>query len=415
MRDLLKANSRWLRQGCVIALMMVAGPACILQTGGYGDPNKDNPKCENPPCKEDPPDPPDEPPAKFEPGMDATNAIMCDIPVPVAEGQSACATQAEADAGMSLTAAGTALATGQSANFALDWSPDALAACGGLPIKKAFHGPFPDGLTVCLNCGSQIPMVYATPEKACIAKCNELINYSDGPFPPEGASQFCAKNARTATNYDKDQCYPDVCSTGGTPLPGWVDPRRAPEAVKWIDHLGTTDNSGSNTLVRTAATDPNVKAGAASAQLIASGDAWVEFEASATNTGQLLSLRSSCADPYTTCPDTDASFNALGYALVFFNDGNVGVLTSDPMVAVIGGFGTYSPGERYRIRATDNHDGKATISFSRLIGACAQGTVCQEDVFHTIVGGPAYPLRVDTSLNEQGATLANVTLVRIKP
>lgn len=423
MRDLLKANSRWLRQACVMALLLFAGPACLLQTHGYGDPDKDNPKCENPPCKEDPPNPPDDPddptnpPAKFEPGTDATNAIMCDIPVPVAEGQSACATQAEADSGMALTAAGTALASGQSANFALDWSPAALAACGGLPIKKAFHGPFPDGLTVCLNCGSQIPMVYATPEKACVAKCKELINYSDGPFPPEGTTAFCVANARTATNYDKDQCYPDVCSTGGTPLPGWVDPRRAPEPVKWIDHIGTSDGSGSNTLTRIApTTGVNVvdfNAGAASGQTIISGDAWVEFEASEINLTHVLSLRPSCAVPF-DCPDMVPGLSEIGFAIDLASDGQVYVLENGSPLDVLGPFGPYAAGERFRIRVVDNHDGKAKISYSRIVGPCAPGTVCTEDVFLTSSGGPIYPLRVDSSFREQGGTLANVNLVRIK-
>jgi len=61
----------------------------------------------------------------------------------------------------------------------------------------------------------------------------------------------------------------------------------------------------------------------------------------------------------------------------------------------------------------DNHDGTATISYSRF-HACTPGPLCTEDVFYTSLQTPNYPLRVDASFREQNATLTNVTLVRIQ-
>jgi hypothetical protein len=62
---------------------------------------------------------------------------------------------AEIGFGIPLKSAATALAQSQSNSLALAFSPAAIGACGGSPKKIEFHGPFPDGLTVCLNCATQ--------------------------------------------------------------------------------------------------------------------------------------------------------------------------------------------------------------------------------------------------------------------
>jgi hypothetical protein len=424
MYEYLHSGCRMLRTGWFFAFVLLALPNCMLQTGGLEagceetDTCEDPPKCEGPEC----PDP--KPPVKeFEPGDDATSAIMCDIPKPVGEGQVSCATQAEADdlTNISLTEAATAMANGESKTFALDWSDGAKAECGGLPKKVEFFGAFPQGLTVCLNCGSKIPSVYATPAKACIAKCKDLINFGGGPIPDEGTNAYCEAKAKTATNFDKDVCYPGTCSNGGTPLPpgSFVDPRLQPEEVKWVDHIGTTgtsDGAGNNTLTRTAPTTGNgaidFNAGAASAQTILSGDAWVEFSASDITTSHVVSLRNSCADAF-NCPDVDPGLDAIGFAISLNFDGLLYVLESGPSLTVVP-FGPYAAGERFRVKATDNHDGKATISYSRLIGPCTLGTQCSEDVFYTSPTTVLYPLRVDAAFREQNATVTNAHLVRIK-
>jgi len=85
---------------------------------------------------------------------------------------------------------------------------------------------------------------------------------------------------------------------------------------------------------------------------------------------------------------------------------------------------TYDAGERFRIYVADNHDGTATISFSRLDSTCTPGVPCSETVFYTHPAATPYPLRVDASFREaslQGdppgstpASLKKVTIMRIK-
>jgi len=423
MREFLKTSVRWLGIGSFLALVYFTAPSCALQTTGTcvkdceGD-NPPNPPCEGVDCPDPPCDkpscmPPDPPPLVFQPGDNPTSAIMCDFPKPMKPDLSTCATQAEVDSGnfMPMSEAATALVTGKTKPIALDWSVDAMAECLGLPKKVEYlAGSFPDGAAVCLNCGSQIPLTYANPTKACIAKCEDLVAASNG-FIPADVHDYCVTNAHTSTNFTKDACYDGACSSGGTPVPGFVDPRRNQEPVTWVDKIGADDNGGTNSLTQTAATI-GWQAGAASAQTVLNGDAWVEFSVTETNTGHRLSLRSSCAEPI-NCQDMDASEVDLGFIINLGGDGLV--YTQDLGSPESGPFGSYSAGERYRIRARDNHNGYAVVSYSRVIGACSPGTECVEDVFNTSATLLAYPLRVDASLRQQNSTLANVTIVRIIP
>jgi hypothetical protein len=348
---------------------------------------------------------------------------MCEIPKPRNEGDLGCATQADSLdlADFSLAAAATMLVNGLNYPIALDWSPAALAACNGLPKQIEFFGTFPDGLTVCLNCTAQIDEVYATLTQACVAKCEDLLTAMPEFIPDEGVAQYCLEHAKLATNHEPDMCYPGACTDGGTPIPGWVDPRRTPEAVMWIDHIGTDIDAGSlNDLKRTAATTGtdtvDFNAGAASAQIITKGDAWVEFSAlNATDKAHVLGVRESvdganakCFDA-SNCQDGDPSLNNIGFAIALNTDGSVfvfeivnGALTGQ------GPFGTFSPGERYRVNVKDNLDGTATITYSRKVGAVFT------QFAETTLAHPEYPLRVDTSFREQGAIIENATIVRIK-
>jgi hypothetical protein len=355
----------------------------------------------------------------FEPGEEPSAAIMCEIPRPLDANDDGCATPAEAadPANISLTEAATALAGEDFKTFALDFSDDAKKQCGGLPKKIKFFGEFPDGLRVCINCGEKIPLKYATLTKACIAKCTDLVN-TDGPIPAEGAAAYCEANAKLATNH-QETCYDGACTLGGTPNLSWVDPRRTPEQVKWTDHIGTQDG-GTNSLERfaptTGTTTADFNAGAASAQIITKGDAWIEFSAfDSTGTAHVLGVRESvdasngkCFSA-SFCPDTDPSLDNIGFAIALNTGGQVfvfevinGVLTTQ------GPFGTYTTGERYRVRVTDDHDGKATISYSRIVAGV-------DTKFHeTTLAHPQYPLRVDTSFREKDAIISDVTIVRIK-
>jgi hypothetical protein len=188
--------------------------------------------------------------------------------------------------------------------------------------------------------------------------------------------------------------------------------------VIWINPIGTDDNGGTNTLTRSAATSvpADFDAGAASAQTIISGDAWVEFSAGENGLSHVLGLRNSCDDPMNDCPDADPSIDAIGFAISLNFDDQVYVIETvpGPALNVLGPFGTYTPGERFRVKIVNNHDGTATISYVRIMGACPDGTVCTEVPLATSTATPVYPLRVDTSFREQNASLTNVTLVRIQ-
>jgi hypothetical protein len=421
MRDYRKASGRWLRTGWFLAFALLALPNCS-QVPTF---------CSNQDCSCDPVDSECAVP-EFDPGPSpAGDAIMCDIPVPAGQGVSDCATAEEAadTANLSLTEAATALVSNRYSYVVLDFSATATEACGGLPKKIVFQDRFPDGSTLCINCGAQIPAKYATPTKACIAKCKDLINFTSGPVPAEGADAFCEANAHTSTNYYKNFCDPrfaGACTNGGNPDWNFVDPRRTPENVMWteydaadLDVFDVNNNSLKRIKPTTGTTNDDFNVGAASLQMIVNGDGWVEFSTDETGAdlmSHVLSLRESCDDPL-NCPDDDPGIGDIGFAISLNSDGKVYVLESKPGPdpKVLGPFmPPYAAGERFRVRAVDNHDGTATISYSRF-HACTPGPACEEDVFATSLPTAVYPLRVDTSFREQNATLTNVTLVRIIP
>jgi len=412
MRDVKQSGGRWLSLWWLLPIVLLALPNCGLPTSGLpgGD---DTTECEGD-CPEEVPD------DVFFPGTDPDDAIFCDIPKPPSDDEDPCATQAEADDpdNISLSEAAIALVNGDHKSFALDFSADDVAACGGLPRKIHYFGEYPEGLKVCINCGTQIPNAHATMLKACIAKCQDLIN-QDGNIPAEGAAAFCDANVKLSTNHDPDICYGGAC-TDGNSTPNWDDPRKHPELVTWVDHHGTTDAGGTNHLQRTdpttGSTTDDFNAGAASAQIITTGDAWVEFEALGTNLkAHVLGVRESvdsAGDPCfdaSLCPDDDPGVNNIGFAIdlntdsqVFVFEGVNGVLTGQ------GPFGTYTPGERYRVNVTSNHDGTATITYSRKVGSVFT------QFAETTLAHPQYPLRVDTSFREKGATIGNAAIVRIQ-
>jgi hypothetical protein len=394
MRDFLKSSGRWLRAGWYLPLILLALPACGLDASGIPNPDA------------------------FDPGTgDLSSAVMCDIPKPPEEGVSDCADSTDVGVGMSLGKAAVSLADGSHSTLGLDFSADALNACNGFPRKVNFFGSFPEGSTVCLNCAQLIPAKFSGPQAVCVAKCKELV-HNTFELPEDQIASFCQANARVATNFTGNICFSNACSNAGNPLPNFADPRRNAEPVKWTDLVGSS--ASQNTLTRTApTTGPAVtdfNAGGASEQLITTGDAWVEFEANNTNLSQVLGVRESCKD-ITVCPDGDPSLNDIGFSIILNSDGFVYVIESNPTVTVLGPFGQYTAGERYRIHIAENTDGSgtATISYTRVVGSCAPGTVCNESILTTHAGtGPKYPLRIDASFREQNATLANVTVMRIQ-
>src|SRR5262245_49608340 len=140
MRDVLSSMFRWLRAACLWPLVLLALPNCAM----FVDFDVE------------------EQPFMFDPGPEpASSAIMCAIPVRDVERADNCASQQDVDEGISFSDAATALAEGRHNPIALDWRQDSIDACGGtMPQRTEFFGTFPDGLAVCLNCGTQIPAVY---------------------------------------------------------------------------------------------------------------------------------------------------------------------------------------------------------------------------------------------------------------
>jgi hypothetical protein len=386
MRDFLKSGGRWLGAGWYWPLILLALPACAFQTNGIQNPNA------------------------FEPGTaPLTGEVMCDIPKPLFDGvQDDCATAADVADGLPAGSAAINLNTGINKTFALDFSQGSLNKCSGNPTKTQFFGPFPAGLPVCLNCGQQIPTKYADPTAVCVAKCKELM--STGGFEPsEGIDSYCQTKAHISTNFASYMCFDHGCTNGGTPDPSFVDPRRAPEQVKWTDTIGTvaTGNTLSRNVATTGTKVEDFNAGAASVQIITKGDAWVEFEANDNMLSQVIGVRESCDDP-TACADTDPSLNDIGFSIILNNDQQMYVI-ENPGVQVFGPFTMYNAHDRFRVHVTDNSDGTATITYHQVMGG-----VEGPPLFTHTGTNPKYPLRIDASFREYNATLANVTLMRIQ-
>jgi hypothetical protein len=380
MRSFVKSIGPRMRAGWLLPLLLLALPNCALQVGGLANPDA------------------------FDAGpVPESSAIMCDIPKVPVPGSDGCATSTETGLGLSLAHAAVALVQGEQTSIGLDLSPAAEASCGGLPKKTEFQGPWPDGYAVCLNCAKQIPGKYADANAACVAMCVSLIS-SGGAEPAGGAQTFCAANAHVATNFDPYAYYADACSDGGTLRPDFDDPRRAQEPVVWTDLVGTSESG--NDLSRISATTGEFDAGAASKQTITRGDAWLEFEVTENDMGHLIGLSPDVGT------DSDPSSADVAFGIRLGSNGKIVVFEDGAVVGT--SLGLYSAGDRFRVQLRDNLDGTATVTYLQLNGVCKPGTVCSTSLLATSAKSASYPLRVDASLRDAGATLKNVTLVRIQ-
>jgi hypothetical protein len=348
-----------------------------------------------------------------------TSVVFCDIQQKLEPDDNGCAKPEDVGMGVRLEAAATDLVSGQNSPLGLDYSDSALQACAGLPRKVLFQAPFPNGYPGCVNC-SEIGSQYADATAFCVSKCVDLT---------KGDSGFCSQPGvvKVSTNFvpDGGACYADACLEEGTLKADFADPRQHPELVVWED-LVNVSASGS-TLSRDTPDTFMFDAGAdAPSQIITHGDAYVEFTAVGPQVARL------CGFTEGDVGDDNPTPASLSFALNLFTDGCVYAFESGNKAP--GPVGTcpspnaieegYFDGEVLRVRVTDNLDGTgqyaplggtATVTYTRLTAACLDGHECDEKLLYTSAAVAHYPLRVDSSFREQGGTLGNVRLVRIRP
>jgi hypothetical protein len=327
------------------------------------------------------------------------SAIFCDIEDITASPH--CASPDEVNAGVPLTQAAIDLTLNQKSNIGLDYSPAAISAHGcspGQPVAITFQGPFPDGAQLCLNCGSVMPSPYPDPSAACVDRCKDLN---------DGADDFCASHAHTSTN--APDCVGGAC-TDESALTDFDNKRRTPEPVIW-DYTVDSGTSGAddNTLTRNVETVPGFNAGASSkmGQTITHGDGYVEFTVAETDKARVCGF--STGEP----PDLEPGLADIGFGIRLSAAGGVVIEEGGALITNGGAdFAPYAPGDRLRVSVADNFDGTANVTYSLIPAACA-GPACNGMVLRTATGA-AYPLRVDASLKELGASLVDVRIVRIK-
>jgi hypothetical protein len=412
MRDSQSSKVRWLTSAWFWVAVLLVLPGCDLVF-----------QLKSPPPAE----------SHFKPGSTPRNyAIFCDIESRTAGQERRCATAEEASAGngvfMPQSRAAVALTRGESGlgNVALDYS-EIATSCSGLPQVVRYVGSYPQGLPLCVNFNQTIgpdPLPYPDADKVCVAFCKDHYGSRlSSPIPD--VDSFCETGARASTNYPFDGepglfglgGFLAACTAEGALLNefdvefGYHDPRRDSEPVDWDPHpmslIGVTvSGPQSNTLTRTA---PSGVAGAASLQVIAGGDGYVEFTAVERNFRRVIGLSPGAP------PDTDPSLNDVEFGIDLGSTGFVRVVESGTTRGTFGPYSVDGP-QTFRVSVTANNDvGRtAVVRYSSIAGSCNPGAPCAETVFYTSTLQPTYPFLVDTSFTQQGGTVANVRLVRIK-
>jgi hypothetical protein len=336
-----------------------------------------------------------------------TAAVFCDI-----EMARRCATPMDLAMGTRLASAAVALVAGQEGTtIGLDYSPAKVTACGGVPEAVVFHDAFPRGTSVCLNCGEVIPALHVDAAAICQAQCHDFFGTkaADGSIIPDKPPTaetlaFCTASARVSTNFPLNSCFEGACTMEGTLRLDFADPRWIPEPVEWDPVTLNGVSAAGGTLTRTAPTTGFSDAGASSSQLIARGDAFLEFTATETNTARTAGLSTGPATGFITFPD-------IGFGLLLMDTAEIIALENGLSV---GTFGLYAAGEKFRLKLTDNLDGTATVSYARLIGSCTDGKPCNETVFHTSANPITYPVRVDAMFREQNGTVTQARIAYIR-
>jgi hypothetical protein len=389
MRHVMTSTVRWLRVGWFWPLVLLALPNCAFQAGVSTL----------------------APQNLVQGPLPHDAAVYCDIEQVLTRH---CATDEDKANGVRLAAGAVALTEGDASGIGLDYSADSLNRCAGQPEAVGFQGSFPVGSLVCLN-SSVIGSTYVDAKAVCVTQCEDVFSPAGAEVPPDPqVVAFCTAHAAPSTNMPTNPpFFAGGCTDAGNPNDAFVDPRKSPEPVVWQDLIGVGTSGGSgNTLTRTAATSGAFDAGAASTQTIAAGDAFVELTASETNTARIGGLSSGASDP-------GAAFATVGFGLDLFDDAHLyifesGAVQTGPSPTGNGpSFGAYASGDRFRVHATDNFDGTATITYAKVTGPCNDGAPCAETVLYTSPTKATYPLRVDSSFKQSGGTLTNVRLARI--
>ena len=151
--------------------------------------------------------------------------------------------------------------------------------------------------------------------------------------------------------------------------------------VFWTSRVGAS--AAGSTLTKTGSTMA-WDAGAVSSRSItsSSGTAYVEFMASETTTHRMCGLSNG---------DAGAGFDDIDYAIYLVAGGSVAVYEGG---AGRGFFGTYAPGDRFRVEVNGG-----VVRYKK-----------NGSVFYTSAMTPRFPLLVDTSLLSPGATLTGVVI-----
>jgi hypothetical protein len=159
----------------------------------------------------------------------------------------------------------------------------------------------------------------------------------------------------------------------------WATSAPSGGAVVWTSMVGVSANGGS--LSKTAGTTWG-NAGAVSSQTLASGDGYVEFTATETNTYRLLGLSKG---------NTNQNWDDIDFGIYLYTSNGVQVWEKGVLK---GTFTTYVSGDKLRV-------------------AVESGVVKYQKngvTFYTSLLAPAYPLLVDTSLYTVGATFTNTVV-----
>lgn len=159
-----------------------------------------------------------------------------------------------------------------------------------------------------------------------------------------------------------------------------VSPQGIPpaESVAWTNAAGV--NASGNGLTKVAANGWD--AGAMSTKAIASGDGYVEFTASEANTYRMLGLSHG---------DSNQDYTDIDFAIYPAADGGLYVYEAG---VYKGSFGAYASGDRLRVSVEGGQ-----VRYRRN-GA----------LLYTSATPPQYPLLVDTSLYNTGATIGNAVI-----